>query len=152
MATRRFGPTLDAGTVIIEKEADKQIQPALLGSTAYTGVLERGPVGEVITATSKKDLLLKTGSLIPDSLLPDCCQDFWDHSEGAGILFLYRVTDGTEVKATLDLYDRKNPRNKVVTVDAKNSQEARNKTEEMCKRLLANPTKDNYEIIIEEQK
>jgi len=39
-----------------------------------------------------------------------------------------------------------------VTVDAKNSQEARSKTEEMCKRLLANPTKDNYQIIIEEQK
>lgn len=120
MAQKRFGPTLDAGVVVIEKESEKTIVPAQLGSTAYVGILERGPVGELITAVGKKDLLAKTGGLIPDSLLPDAAQDFWDHSQGAGVLFLYRVTDGKEVKATLILYDRKAGKNAVITVDAKN--------------------------------
>ena len=31
-------------------------------------------------------------------------------------------------------------------------EEAKVKIEEMCKRLLANPTKDNYTVTIEEQK
>jgi len=120
MAQKRYGPTLDAGTVIIERDSEKSIDPSQLGSTAYTGILERGPVGELITTTGKKDLLAKTGGLIPDSLLPDCCQDFWDHSGGAGVLFLYRVTDGTEKKATLTLWDRAWPRNQVIRVDAHN--------------------------------
>ena len=39
-----------------------------------------------------------------------------------------------------------------VFFEAENSREARIKAEEMCKRVLANPTKDNYSIMIEEQK
>lgn len=39
-----------------------------------------------------------------------------------------------------------------VVLEAKSREEARVKTEEMCKRLLANPTKDNYAIILEEEK
>jgi hypothetical protein len=120
MAQRRFGPTLDAGTVIIEKEAEKAIQAHALGCTAYTGILERGTVGDLIITSGKKDLLAKTGGLIPDSLLPDAAQDFWDYSKGAGILFLYRVDDGTGVKAELQLWDRKAPRNKVIKVEADN--------------------------------
>jgi phosphoribosylformylglycinamidine synthase PurS subunit len=38
-----------------------------------------------------------------------------------------------------------------ILLNAKNAQEAKFKGTEMCKRLLANPTKDNYSIIIEEQ-
>jgi hypothetical protein len=120
MGQKRYGPTLDAGVVIIEKEAEKTIQASQLGSTAYVGVLERGPVGELITTTGKRDLLAKCGSYVPEHLLPDSCIDFWDHSNGSGVLFLYRVTDGNEVKASLTLYDRKNPRNPVVRVDANN--------------------------------
>jgi len=43
---------------------------------------------------------------------------------------------------------------KVYTIflEAKTPREAKAKAEEMCKRLLANPTKDNYTIAIEEQK
>jgi phosphoribosylformylglycinamidine synthase PurS subunit len=43
---------------------------------------------------------------------------------------------------------------KVYTVnyEAANSKDAKAKAEEMSKRLLANPTKDNYTIAIEEQK
>jgi phosphoribosylformylglycinamidine synthase PurS subunit len=43
---------------------------------------------------------------------------------------------------------------KVYTIflEAPTPKEAKAKAEEMCKRLLANPTKDNYAIAIEEQK
>ena len=39
-----------------------------------------------------------------------------------------------------------------VVLDAESRKEAETKAEEMCKRLLANPTKDNYAIVIEEEK
>ena len=39
-----------------------------------------------------------------------------------------------------------------VVLEAKSREEARVKAEEMCKRLLTNPTKDNYAIILEEEK
>ena len=39
-----------------------------------------------------------------------------------------------------------------VVLEAKSKEEAEIKAEEMCKRLLANPTKDNYAIVIEEEK
>ena len=39
-----------------------------------------------------------------------------------------------------------------VVLNAQNGKEARTKAEEICKRLLANPTKDNYSIAIEEEK
>jgi phosphoribosylformylglycinamidine synthase PurS subunit len=43
---------------------------------------------------------------------------------------------------------------KVYTIflEAQTPREAKAKAEEMCKKLLANPTKDNYTITIEEQK
>lgn len=37
-----------------------------------------------------------------------------------------------------------------VVLEAKSRGEAEAKAEEMCKKLLANPTKDNYAILIEE--
>jgi len=39
----------------------------------------------------------------------------------------------------------------IVTFEAQTAKEAKAKAEEMSKRLLANPTKDNYTIILEEQ-
>jgi phosphoribosylformylglycinamidine synthase subunit PurS len=39
-----------------------------------------------------------------------------------------------------------------VQLEAATPKEAKTKAEEMAKRLLANPTKDNYTIIIEAQK
>ena len=39
-----------------------------------------------------------------------------------------------------------------ILLQAKTPKEAKAKAEEICRRLLANPTKDNYTIIIEEQK
>ena len=38
-----------------------------------------------------------------------------------------------------------------IPLEAHTSKEARDKAEEMSKRLLANPTKDNYTITVEEQ-
>ncbi|MEM2202722.1 MAG: phosphoribosylformylglycinamidine synthase subunit PurS [Candidatus Bathyarchaeia archaeon] len=39
-----------------------------------------------------------------------------------------------------------------VVVWADSQEEALTKAEDMCKRLLANPTKDNYTILVEEEK
>lgn len=39
-----------------------------------------------------------------------------------------------------------------VALEAESREEATVKAEEICKRLLANPTKDNYAIVIEEEK
>ena len=38
-----------------------------------------------------------------------------------------------------------------VVLEAENRKEAKIKAEEICRRLLANPTKDNYAIMIEEE-
>jgi phosphoribosylformylglycinamidine synthase PurS subunit len=38
-----------------------------------------------------------------------------------------------------------------VVLEAESRKEAQTKAEGMCKRLLANPTKDNYAIVIEEE-
>ncbi|MEM3054466.1 MAG: phosphoribosylformylglycinamidine synthase subunit PurS [Candidatus Bathyarchaeia archaeon] len=39
-----------------------------------------------------------------------------------------------------------------VTLEADSRKEALEKADEMCRRLLANPTKDNYAIVVEEEK
>ena len=39
-----------------------------------------------------------------------------------------------------------------VLLETETREEAEKKAEEMCKRLLANPTKDNYMIVIEEER
>jgi phosphoribosylformylglycinamidine synthase len=39
-----------------------------------------------------------------------------------------------------------------VVLEAEDRKEAKTKAEEICRRLLANPTKDDYAIIIEEEK
>lgn len=39
-----------------------------------------------------------------------------------------------------------------ILLEAGSREEALAKAEEMCRRLLANPTKDNYTVLIEEEK
>ncbi len=39
-----------------------------------------------------------------------------------------------------------------ILLEAGSREEALAKAEEMCRRLLANPTKDNYAIVVEEEK
>lgn len=107
MAQRRYGPTRGAGVAVIELEGEKTIEPGALGMVAYGGILERGPVGELIMALNKKAFASKCGGLTPDSLLPDACHDFYDLAAGAGGIFLVRVTDGNELAAELTLYARR---------------------------------------------
>jgi len=39
-----------------------------------------------------------------------------------------------------------------IILEAESAKEAEMKAEDMCRRLLANPTKDNYAVVIEEEK
>jgi hypothetical protein len=121
MAERRFGPTLGAGVALIEKEAERPITPARLGVTAYAGILEKGPVGEIFLVSKKTDFLRRAGSYIPESLIPDAAFDFYNLSNGNGELWLCRVTDGTEVASEVTLYSRNQPvRRPVLKFKAKN--------------------------------
>lgn len=103
---KRFGPTRGAGTVIEEQEGDKSISPGALGWAGYAGVMEKGPVGELMLISSKTELLARTGGIIDDGFLPDCAQDFFSIARGAGGLALVRVTDGNELQAEATLYTR----------------------------------------------
>lgn len=103
---RRWGPTLGAGTVIIEQQAEKLIEPSPLGVTGYIGVTQRGEVGKLNTTLSKNQYIKKLGSYVSGFFTPDCAYDFWDHSAGAGELHVVRVTDGTEVQAERILWNR----------------------------------------------
>ena len=106
MAQRRFGPTRGAGTAIIEKEGEKSIDAAALGWAGYAGVLEKGPTDKLIIAPNKKSFNKQCGSYIDDSLLPDCCEDYYKLANGAGGLLLQRVTDGNEQQAWAVLHNR----------------------------------------------
>jgi len=61
MAERRFGPTNGAGTVIKEKQAQAVIEQGALGTTAYSGIMEKGPIGKMFGTLSKTDLLFRAG-------------------------------------------------------------------------------------------
>lgn len=106
MGQRRYGPTRGAGTVVIEQEGDKSIQPGALGWCGWGGILEKGPVGKLIIAQNPKVFAKKCGGIIDDSLLPDCASDYYDLANGSGGLFLVRVTDGNEEQSEMPLYTR----------------------------------------------
>jgi len=108
MAERRYGPTNGAGTVIIEKDAEKQIEKGALGTTVYLGILEKGPVGQLFKCSTKADFLAKAGNFIKESTLPDAAFDFFNLGRASGDLYCVRLTDGTEVQSEVTLYGRKN--------------------------------------------
>ena len=120
MAQKRFGPTRGAGVGIIEKEGDKQIEPGALGMVGYAGVLERGRVGELITALTKADFEAACGGRIDDSLLPDTAFDYYKIANGAGGILFVRVTDGNEVQAEIPVYTRQLARTQLGTIKADN--------------------------------
>jgi len=107
MTQRRYGPTLGAGTVVIEKDAEKQIEKGTLGTTTYIGILEKGPTNQLFRAATKTEFLRKAGSYIDDSLVPDAAFDFYKTGRGAGELYLLRITDGSEVQSELTIKARK---------------------------------------------
>lgn len=108
MAERRYGPTNGAGTVIIEKDAEKQIEKGALGTTVYLGIVEKGPVGQLFKCATKADFLAKAGNYIKESTLPDAAFDFFNLGRASGDLYCVRLTDGTEVQSEVTLYGRKN--------------------------------------------
>lgn len=109
MAQKRFGPTRGAGTVVVETDGEKPIEPGALGWAGYAGIMEKGPVGELIVAQNKSAFKRICGGVIDDSVLPDCASDFYKLAAGAGGLLLVRVTDGNEEQASLTLYTREDP-------------------------------------------
>lgn len=99
MTQRTYGAVRAAGVQVQEQETDKTIEGEIFGVTGYAGILERGPTDKLISTYSKSDFARKCGGRIAESTVPDCCQDFWDHSKGNGELHLARVDDGTGVQA-----------------------------------------------------
>jgi len=106
MAQRRYGPTRGAGVAVIEKDGDKTIEPAALGWVGYAGLLEKGKPGELIECQNATAFFKKCGSYIDDSVLPDNCRSYYKLANGAGGIFLVRVTDGNEAQAEITLYAR----------------------------------------------
>lgn len=94
-----FGPILAAGTVVEEQEAGKTIVPSQLGTTLYVGTTEKGEVGEISDCPTQKQFLRKVGTYHPGTELPDCALDFYRLGQGAGRLYVVRVTDGLEVES-----------------------------------------------------
>ena len=103
---RRYGPVLGAGTTLTEQLSGQTIQPSPLGVVAWSGILEKGPVDELIEINSDTDFTRKCGGRTPDSYVPDCNEDYWSAGRGAGKMFLVRVTDGTERESVLTFYSR----------------------------------------------
>lgn len=103
---RRFGPTLGEGVVVEERAGQQRIQAGLFGVNGWSGILEKGPTDELIEIVSSKMLTRQTGGVISGTDVPDCGEDFWKLSRGAGRLFLARITDGTGRKATITLKSR----------------------------------------------
>lgn len=106
MAERRFGPTQAAGVAVVELDAEKLLEAAPLGVTAYVGMLERGAVGMLTSTYSARQMVKKIGNRVAASLVPDAGMDFWNHSNGAGELHFIRITDGTERAASKTFYSR----------------------------------------------
>lgn len=107
MAQRRFGPTLGAGVVIIEKQAAQLIDPAPLGVTLFVTPVEKGNPAKLISTFSKTDFYKKCGNRFTGFTGPDCANDFWDHSNGAGELHVVRVAVQSQLRpAIIDLYSR----------------------------------------------
>ena len=116
---RRFGPTRGAGVAIIEQESGGSIVPGALGTTAYSGIMKKGPK-KAFRASTRSDFLFKGGNIIPESLLPDSALSFYRHSNGAGEVWYNRVTDGSEKKSSVSLFNQLNTGALVAQFDAGN--------------------------------
>ena len=120
MAERRFGPTRAAGVVIVEKDAQKSIEPGALGSTAYTGIMQKGPIGKPFLVKNSTEFRFRAGSFIPESQLPDNAFDFFSIGRGKGNLWLNRVTHGNEKKSKLTTLNRRSPKSSNILFEAGN--------------------------------
>lgn len=120
MTQRRFGPIRAAGVAIVEKDGDKTISPAPLGVVGYVGILEKGRIDELIEIFNKNDFLAQCGSYIDESLVPDSVFDFFNLGNGAGRVYLSRITDGTELNSSVTVKNRRSPQSDVIKFEADN--------------------------------
>jgi hypothetical protein len=107
MAVRKFGPTRAAGVRIEEQDGDKSITPGALGWAGFVGITEKGPVNKMVLCSTSSDFTKWFGGIIPESLLPDCADDYFTLANGAGGLAVCRVTDGNELQASYTVYNRR---------------------------------------------
>ncbi len=120
MSQRQYGAIRAAGTSVIERDSQKALVRAALGVTAYTGIMKKGPVGKAFRTKTRSEFLFKAGGRISESGLPDAALSFFKASNGAGELWLNRVTDGTEKKSQMILKTRRAIRSAIVQLDAGN--------------------------------
>lgn len=124
MPDRIFGPIRGAGTQLRERQPQRDILPALLGSTVFAGVFERGSEDDITICPSRKSLMRKMGGILDPrdfntasfaSLeAPRAADEFYTHSGGAGYEVTLRVVpktndavnDDTPTKSTLRIYNR----------------------------------------------
>jgi hypothetical protein len=107
MPTRIFGAVAGPGVQVREVTPAKPIQAGPLGSTLLVGAFRRGPVAELVDLTGGlPDYRRQLGGLSQDSEAPLAAEHFYSVGVGAGHLYAYRVTDGSEVKASINLYNR----------------------------------------------
>lgn len=106
--TRIFGAIRGAGVQVREVQPAKPIQEGPIGSTVVVGMFRSGPVGEVIEVDAGLPMFRRVyGGITMDSEAPLACEHFYAMSNGHGRLYVQRVTDGSEVAASLTLFDRK---------------------------------------------
>lgn len=106
-ATRIFGALKGAGTQVREVSGPKPIEPGPLGSTVIVGMYRSGVVGTLMAhAGGLADYRRARGGLTQDSEAPLAAEHFYELSQGAGTLYTLRVTDGSEVAASMPLFDR----------------------------------------------
>lgn len=103
---RRFGPEQGAGVVVVETEGDKTIQPAPTGVVFYAGKTLKGRTDILNHCPDRDSFLKKVGAYVDGSQLPDAALDFWNFGQGAGEMFVQRITDGTEVEAAEKVFSR----------------------------------------------
>lgn len=105
MQTRIFGARKGAGVQVREVQAGKPIQEGPFGSTALVGIYRSGPVG-LVAHLGLDHYRRVRGGLTQDGDAPLAAEHFYESGRGAGVLYTLRVTDGTEVPASLTVYNR----------------------------------------------
>lgn len=103
---RVFGPKNAPGVRLEEQDGEKTIEPAAIGWVAYAGMTQKGRRGELSLCATKTEFRRRHGGIIPESLLPDAANDFYNLANGAGGIAVLPITDGNEVVASITLYAR----------------------------------------------
>lgn len=107
-AERIYGAIKGAGTQVRVLASSKSILPLLYVNAAVVGVFRSGPVGKAVRLVDgEPDYRRIYGGLTQSSQAPLACEQFYQAAEGAGELTVLRVTDGSEIKARVPVYDRR---------------------------------------------